>query len=291
MFDSMGGSSVKASLSALALITYPFRVFGRFCGRVVATLSSLAKKIINHCTGKNANNTPLTQRTVSQPNESPIRSALQAALADALSKVDPGSPAYFSSDINIGVLGIACQGKSSVINALRILEAEDYDDPDAPTGVLSSNQVYTERYQFSDHKYLCELPDLEFARYDPEAFAQRSGLEHYDALIIVQKEKIICPEVKDLFRRANSKGIPVYVVRSKFDAVASSEQRSRSEARTNEQLSNIIKASVASQLNSEIEPKNIFTCDITSDESTGNDLRKLRAVVQQVKKRVSDSSQ
>ena len=287
MFDSMGDSAVKASLSALALITYPFRVFSRFCGRVVATLSSVAKKIINHRTGENANNTPLTQLTVSQPTESPI----QAALADALSKVDPGSPSYFSSDINIGVLGIACQGKSSVINALRILEDEDYDDPDAPTGVLSSDQAYTERYQFSDHKYLCELPDLEFARYDPEAFAQRSGLEHYDALIIVQKEKIICPEVKDLFRRANSKGIPVYVVRSKFGAVVSSEQRSRSTTRTNEQLSNIIKASVASQLNSEIEPKNIFTCDITSDESTGNDLHKLRAVVQQVKKRVSDSSQ
>lgn len=267
-------------------IKYPIRKFRIFCGRFITVFSLIVSKFKDSNTLENRHNPGMTQRTVTRATESPLVSVRQTALAHTLSMVDPGSPAHFRGCINIGVVGIGGQGKSSLINALRHHQGEDYDDNDAQTDVFPSDQANTERYQFSDHKYLCELPNLDLARYNLEAFIRRSGLNDYDALVIVQNEPTCCPEVLELFRRAKSEGIPVYVVRSNFDAAIRSEQ-SKSEPRANRQLSNMIKNFMANQFNCEIDQRNIFTC-IRGTDGSEDDFHKLRMAVQLVEKRVTD---
>lgn len=277
----------KPSFTTLGWIKYPIRKFRIFCGRVITAFSLIASKLKDSYTVENRHNPGMAQRTVTRASESPLVSLRQTALAHTLSMVDPGSPAHFRSCINVGVVGIGGQGKSWLINALRHHQGEDYDDNDAQTDVLPSDQANTERYQFCDHKYLCELPNLDLARYNLEAFTRRSGLDDYDALLIVQNEPTCCPEVLELLRRAKSEGIPVYVVRSNFDAAIRSEQR-KSEPRTNIQLSSIIKNSMANQFNREIDQRNIFTCIRVTDGSAEDDFQKLRMAVQLVEKRVTD---
>lgn len=279
----------RPSFATFGWIKYPIRKFRNFCGRVISTFSLITNKLTDFYNTKNTHHPELAQRTVTRATRSPLVSARQTALAHTLSMVDPGSPTHFRSCNNIGVVGIGGQGKSSLINALRHHQDENYDDNDAQTDVLTSDQANTERYQFSDHKYLCELPNLDLARYNLEAFIRRSGLDDYDALIIVQNEPTCCPEVLELFRRAKSKGIPVYVVRSNFDAAIRAEQ-CKSKPRTNIQLSVIIKNSMASLFNGEIDHRNIFTCIRKTDGSAEGDFHKLRMALQLVEKRVTEGN-
>ena len=282
-------SAESSSFATFGWIKYPIRKFRIFCGRVITAFSLIANKFMHSCTIENSHNPGMAQRTATRTTESPLVSVRQAAIAHTLATVDPGSPAHFKSCINIGVFGVGCQGKSSLINALRHHQDEDFNDNDAQTDVLPSDQANTERFQFSDRKYLCELPNLDLARYNPEAFTQRSGLGDYDALLIMQKESRCCPEVLELFRRVKSMGIPVYVVRGNFDAAIRSEQL-KSEPRTNSQLSDIIKDDVANQFNFEIDQEDIFTCNRVTDKSAGDDFLKLQAVMQQVEKRGTDGN-
>ena len=280
-------SAESSSFATFGWIKFPILKFRIFCDLVVTVFSLITSKFKGFYTVENRHNPGMAERTVTRASASPLVSLRQTALAHTLSMVDPGSPAHFRSCVNVGVVGIGGQGKSFLINALRHYQDEDYDDNDAQTDVLPSDQANTERYQFSDHKYLCELPNLDLARYNLEAFTRRSGFDDYDALLIVQNEPTCCPEVLELFRRAKSKGIPVYVVRSNFDAAIRSERR-KSEPRTNIQLSVIIKNSMANLFNCEIDQKNIFTCIRVADGSAEDDFHKLRMAVQQVEKRVTD---
>lgn len=283
MSNTLMNAAVSAAAITTDLITLPFRLVGSVYGRIVAAFSSDNHELSHQQTGANVN-IPLPQRTVTQASGDSARSARQAAIAQTLSTVDPQSPTHFSSDINIGVFGAGGHGKSSVINALRNLEDDDFENGAAHVSSVSTNQTETNRYQYSGQTYLCELPDLKLATDNPEGFAQRSGLEDYDALFIVQKDKTVSRKILTLLKQAKNKGIPVYVIRTGFDVEIAGEQRKRAPS-TIEQIDNQIKGYITSQFSSEIDPKDIFNCSTTPENRQLYDFPKLQTLMQQIKKR------
>lgn len=124
---------------------------------------------------------------------------------------------------------------------------------------------------------------------DMAAYAQRAGFDHYDALVIVESNKVSSPRVLELARQANrlakERGIPIYVVRPKFDQVINSDARRRTPM-TDSELQIKLKEPLERALG--VQPENIFICSAREPEKF--DLPALKDVLLQVEKLSPEAS-
>ena len=132
---------------------------------------------------------------------------------------------------------------------------------------------------------MCELPSSEIE--NPDKLASCSGLDHYDALVIVHTAVNVADEILQLTNRAIAKGIPVYVVRPAIDGIvyvnhlegAAKEYRDESIGA----LCKRTKADVLGSFGSLINAEHVYLCSNFDRDLYG--LKDLKRSLLQVEKR------
>ncbi|WP_422451078.1 MULTISPECIES: hypothetical protein [unclassified Endozoicomonas] len=289
--------------SAVAyVLKQPLRLISYFCGRVVAGLSAVKKKLFGTVGESQPSTIDLYQRSVSIPMagqslvtgepsvmvENTDRSK-PAAGHDANLKPDPGSPVNFPQCINIGFLGVDCGGKSALINLLRDVDVNATDA--ARETVVRSKQRDTKRYRLNKTPvYLCELPEIK-ADYNPEAMAKRSGLLAYDAVIVPHCFNTVRSDaLATMISQVKEAGIPLYFVYTKMDnAIASirSEERKSSPSFYQDLATGVkaqIKRNFQHVIGSDFSDDNIFISGFPSG-SREFDVPQLKQLLGSVQKR------
>ncbi|MBO9482546.1 hypothetical protein [Salinisphaera sp. G21_0] len=279
------------------------RLISYFCGRAVAVLSAVKKKLFGTGGESQPSATDLNQRSVSIPGagQSPLtgepsvmpenadRSSPAAGHDVCPKSPDPGSPVNFPRCINIGFLGASYGGKSALINLLREVDVNATDA--ARETVVCSKQRDTQRYRLNKTPvYLCELPEIK-ADYNPEAMANRSGLLAYDAVIVPHCfNKAPSDAIATMISQVKEAGIPLYFVYTKMDnAIASirSEERKSSPSFYQDLATDVkaqIKRDFQDSIGSELSDDNIFISGFPSD-SREFDLPQLKQLLGNVQKR------
>lgn len=287
--------NVTAKIGDIALnaLKQPARLVSWFCGKVVSAMKAVTKKLAG--TGSQPERSqppcpPLAQRSVSVKGNDRTNRVNSAACHDSyLSSVDPGSPVNHSGDINIGLMGVSGGGKSSLINFLRDMGANDTGS--AEPCVVASQQRNTERYRLKDSAFLCELPEIR-EDYDSQAFAKRSGLSAYDAVIVVHGD--VCLPDQNLARMVKvvkEKGIPIYFVRTKVDNAVDSE-RQRRQPRSHQYLVKTLKDHTRGLFHTAVGEDFITDNIFVSGHPVHGDpfeLPAIKQVVRNVQKRKSDA--
>ena len=259
-------NTISSAVSTLIeLIPRPVRVFG---GKFVEAVSFIKNKIFGESSPEAPPSTSLQQRAASTSSLTDTLKILrdEDQNLDAAATDDPGSPPKHPGDTNIGVIGSDGTCKSSLINALRNVGDEDQHLGAAVTGLFTKQQTVTERYQLDGSKFLCELPSRGIK--NPDKLASRSGLDHYDALVI-------------------AKGIPVYVVRPAFDQTVRNNYREGSAKEFREEsieaLCERTKAEIVRSFGSLIDAKHVYLCSNFDRELY--ELKDLKRSLLQVEKR------
>ena len=262
----------SAASTLIELIQRPVRAFG---SRIVDAVSFIKNTLFGESSPDARPSTSLQQRTAST-----VSSGVSTETS-----VDPGSPLKHPNDTNIGVIGTPGTSKSSLINALLDLDDEDQDLGAAVTGISVKPQTATERYQLDGSKFLCELPCSDIG--NPDSLADRSGLDHYDALVMVRCDANVEEEILQLTRRAIAKGIPVYVVRSRMDDVVSGHYHERAGKakmeQPREELLKEIKDELVKNFRYEISSDKFYLC--SNHKRSDYELDDLKRLLLQVEKR------
>lgn len=278
-------NTISSAVSTLIeLIPRPVRVFG---GKFVEAVSFIKNKIFGESSPDAPPSTSLQQRAASTSSLTDTLKILrdEDQNLDAAATDDPGSPPKHPGDTNIGVIGSDGTCKSSLINALRNVGDEDQHLGAAVTGLFTKQQTATERYQLDGSKFLCELPSRGIK--NPDKLASRSGLDHYDALVIAHTALTISEEILQLTKRAIAKGIPVYVVRPAFDQTVRNNYREGSAKEFREEsieaLCERTKAEIVRSFGSLIDAKHVYLCSNFDRELY--ELKDLKRSLLQVEKR------
>uniref|UniRef100_A0A8C3XPA0 IRG-type G domain-containing protein n=1 Tax=Chelydra serpentina TaxID=8475 RepID=A0A8C3XPA0_CHESE len=130
--------------------------------------------------------------------------------AEVVSIVQGELESFESTMLNIAVTGETGAGKSSFINALRGLTAED--DGAAPTGVTETT---TE---------LWDLPGIGAPDFQPKTYLRKVNFKRYDFFVIIASERFKCNHAA-LAREIERMGKRFYFVRSKVDEDLRNEER------------------------------------------------------------------
>ncbi|XP_065276071.1 interferon-inducible GTPase 5-like isoform X2 [Emys orbicularis] len=130
---------------------------------------------------------------------------------------------FKSTILNIAVTGETGAGKSSFINALRGLTAED--DGAAPTGVTETTTKPTV-YPFPNHANvrLWDLPGTGSPDFQPNTYLKQVNFKRYDFFVIIASERFKCNHTA-LAREIERMGKRFYFVRSKVDEDLRNEER------------------------------------------------------------------
>ena len=260
----------SATSTLINFIPRPVLAFG---GRIVDAVSLIKNNTFG---ASSPDATPLT--SLQQRRPSTVSPEVGTEIL-----IDPGSPANYPEDTNIGVVGSPRTCKSSLINALRNLEDEDHGA--AATGDSALRQTATERYQLDGSTFLCELPGSDTN--EPDRLAERSGLDYYDALVIVQNDLNVAAEILQLTSRAIDKGIPVYVARPMMDAtIISNYHKGAAKATMDQPVSELcedIRDELVRNFRSTISAENFYLC--SNFDRTLYELDGLKRKLLQVEKR------
>nr|XP_023969055.2 uncharacterized protein LOC101948288 [Chrysemys picta bellii] len=130
---------------------------------------------------------------------------------------------FKSTILNIAVAGETGAGKSSFINALRGLTAED--DGAAPTGVTETTTKPTV-YPYPNHPNvrLWDLPGIGAPDFQPTTYLQQVNFKRYDFFVIIASERFKCNHMA-LAQEIERMGKRFYFVRSKVDEDLRNEER------------------------------------------------------------------
>ncbi|XP_065430054.1 interferon-inducible GTPase 5-like [Chrysemys picta bellii] len=130
---------------------------------------------------------------------------------------------FKSTMLNIAVTGETGAGKSSFINALRGLTAED--DGAAPTGVTEMTTEPTV-YPYPNHPNvrLWDLPGIGAPDFQPTTYLQQVNFECYDFFVIIASERFKCNHMA-LAQEIERMGKRFYFVLSKVDEDLCNEER------------------------------------------------------------------
>ncbi|XP_026518452.1 interferon-inducible GTPase 5-like [Terrapene carolina triunguis] len=130
---------------------------------------------------------------------------------------------FKSTILNIAVTGETGAGKSSFINALRGLTAED--DGAAPTGVTETTAEPTV-YPYPNHPNvrLWDLPGISAPDFEPNTYLEQVNFERYDFFVIIASERFKCNHTA-LAQEIERMGKRFYFVRSKVDEDLRNEER------------------------------------------------------------------
>ncbi|KAM9114307.1 interferon-inducible GTPase 5-like isoform 2-T2 [Pangshura tecta] len=130
---------------------------------------------------------------------------------------------FKSTMLNIAITGETGAGKSSLINALRGLTAED--DGAAPTGVTETMMEPTV-YPCPNHPNvsLWDLPGIGALDFQPNTYLKQVNFKCYDFFMIIASERFKCNHAA-LAQKIKKMGKRFYFVRSKVDEDLRNEER------------------------------------------------------------------
>uniref|UniRef100_K7FNE7 IRG-type G domain-containing protein n=1 Tax=Pelodiscus sinensis TaxID=13735 RepID=K7FNE7_PELSI len=145
--------------------------------------------------------------------------------ADVASITQAELDSFKSTMLNIAVTGETGAGKSSFINALRGLTAED--DGAAPTGVTETTKQPTV-YPHPNHPNvrLWDLPGIRGPDFHPHTYLRKVNFKTYDFFVIVASERFKFSHAA-LAQEIGRMGKRFYFVRSKVDEDLRNEERDR----------------------------------------------------------------
>ncbi|GCC17079.1 hypothetical protein chiPu_0021487 [Chiloscyllium punctatum] len=125
--------------------------------------------------------------------------------------------------VNVGVIGEAGAGKSSLVNALR--GVPDDHPGAAPTGVTETTVVPSPYpHPAFHHIVLWDLPGLGTLDFQPESYREKVGFHRYDFFIIVASERFKASHAT-LAKWIQESGAHFYFARSKIDNDVAACQR------------------------------------------------------------------
>nr|XP_005315239.2 interferon-inducible GTPase 5-like [Chrysemys picta bellii] len=176
---------------------------------------------------------------------------------------------FKSTNVNIAVTGETGAGKSSFINALRGLIAED--DGAAPTGVTEKTMEPTV-YPYPNHPNvrLWDLPGIGSPDFQPNTYLKQVNFKRYDFFVIIASERFKCNHTT-LAREIERMGKRFYFVRSKVDEDLRNEERDHPRTFSQESVLERLRMDCRKHLQRMCNPK-IFllsSCEFTKYDAPG----------------------
>ncbi|XP_053254065.1 interferon-inducible GTPase 5-like [Podarcis raffonei] len=145
-------------------------------------------------------------------------------MKEAASEVKEELEELENTELHIAITGETGSGKSTLINALRGLKAED--DGAAPVGVTETTlnpNVYTHS-NYPKVKFW-DLPGIGSPDFSPYSYLKKVDFPRYDFFIIVGSERFRCNHI-NLAQAIQKMEKKCYFVRSKVDSDLSNMERS-----------------------------------------------------------------
>lgn len=139
-------------------------------------------------------------------------------ISDALKNID-------NAPINIAVTGESGAGKSSLINALREIKAEE--ESAAEVGVTETTmKVYSYKHPKVKNLTLWDLPGIGTKKFPPKTYLETVEFKKYDFFIIVSATRFTNHEI-ELAKAIRIMKKNYYFVRSKVDFDLYNEEKSK----------------------------------------------------------------
>lgn len=139
-------------------------------------------------------------------------------ISDALKNID-------NAPINIAVTGESGAGKSSLINALREIKAEE--ESAAEVGVTETTmKVYSYKHPKVKNLTLWDLPGIGTMKFQPKDYLEKVEFKKYDFFIIVSATRFTNHEI-ELAKAIRIMKKNYYFVRSKVDFDLYNEEKSK----------------------------------------------------------------
>ena len=141
-----------------------------------------------------------------------------SVISDALKNID-------NAPINIAVTGESGAGKSSLINALREVKAEE--ESAAEVGVTETTmKVSSYKHPKVKNLTLWDLPGIGTMKFQPKDYLEKVEFKKYDFFIIVSSSRFTKLEL-DLAKATRIMKKNYYFVRSKVDCDLDNEKKSK----------------------------------------------------------------
>ncbi|XP_038625481.1 interferon-inducible GTPase 1-like [Tachyglossus aculeatus] len=167
-------------------------------------------------------------------------------LGEAASKIKEKLEAAEKAPLNIAVTGESGSGKSTFINALRGLGAEE--EGSAPTGAVETT---TEPTPYQHPKFpnviLWDLPSIGTPNFQPEEYLIKVEFKRYDFMIIITSEQFKSCHV-DLAREVQRMDKKFYFVRTKTDQDLANAKKGKRSSYSEESLLQLIRDSCLESL-------------------------------------------
>ena len=168
--------------------------------------------------------------------------------------------------VNIAITGHSGAGKSSLINVMRNLTAEDEEA--AETGVSETTIKCTPfAYSALPNVTLWDLPGFNTQRFNFETYSTDMELHKYDAVIICTSERCTHDSLR-IAQEAKKAGQPLYILRTKIDQDVQNNMRDKPNSHNEAKLLESIKRDIEDNMRmANLDTDNIYLisscmCDI-----------------------------
>ncbi|XP_071327182.1 interferon-gamma-inducible GTPase 10-like [Trachinotus anak] len=176
--------------------------------------------------------------------------------ASAATKIQEYLDQQNNIPLNIGITGESGSGKSTFVNAFRVID--NRDERAAPTGCVETTSQFS---PYTHPKYpnvtLWDLPGVGTTKFPADKYMKHVGFEKFDFFIIISETLFKENDVK-LAQEIQRMGKKFYFVRSKIDQDSHNAERSQREFNAESTLARIRENCIQGLQKQGIESPQVF---------------------------------